>query len=261
MTAVITLPANGRNSRRRFRTLLRRWLRVIHASRKYQNLYFLCLTVGFFGWLLNLKQTSAPLSTYEHDVFDSISHLPSFLAFKTVLFFSWVLIYPAVGFLVISTAYATWRILREAELEGLIAPQMEHPDECYGLRSVGTLNISILIPYLLVIFSTYSIIETHDTVYASVMSSVVVISLLFIWTSYIVIQPVYSILASARRKACNDLIMKMESRQRTAGARVQFLLERLVYSAASASPYSVEARVTLVAMQVLSTAPLASAFL
>jgi hypothetical protein len=256
IVAMVTLPLRSSADIKYVRDLTRDWRRVIRADGKYQFAYYACIICGLLGWLLNLKQTSNPTMTYHHDVFDSISHLPSFIAFKVALFISWGIVYPTVGFLVISTAFATWRILSACERKNLIEPVMKHPDQCYGLRNVGTLNIAVLAPFFLVILSTYSIFETHKTLYASIIIPIAVIAILFIWVSFIIIRPIYSFLNNARQKAYSDLVARMGNDVN--GSRLlRFSLDRLIFATANASPYSNTTKAMLIAMRGASAVPLA----
>jgi hypothetical protein len=261
LISMLTLPARGEVSRIEIKLLLRRWLPLIHARGKYQYIYFLCLVAGFLGWLLNVKHTIDPVSTYNHDVFDSAAHLPSFIAFKTALFLSWAIVYPSVGFLFLATAFSTWRILRCSERMSLIEPRMEHPDHCYGLRNIGTLNIAVLAPFLIVFSSIYAIIETHQTLYGAIIAPIVIVFVLFIWTSYIVIRPVYSLLGAARTKAYNNLVKRIDAEPPSPYLRLRLAVDRLIYSTATASPYSTGTKIVLVAMQGVSAMPLALSLL
>jgi len=255
-----TLPVRGPTEQARLCVEARFWLRVMRASGPYKYIYFLFFVPHLFGWVLNLVHTSDPVSTYQHDVFDSIMHFRSFVAFKGVLFISWVVIYPPVEFLFFTTALATGRIIRLAERSALIVPRVEHPDQCYGLKNIGTLNIALLLPFFLIASSMYSIVETHRTLYPAIVVPAAILAVTFLWTSFVIIRPVHRILSGAKRSAYRSLARRLKELPPDDSTGFPVAIERFLYSTANASPYSAGTKAMLLAMRGASLVPVVLKF-
>jgi hypothetical protein len=268
MVTLVTLPlCRGRAPKRRMWQMMRRYVPFVRGRGAGVLLYALMVVVGFYWWALNVVQTYDPTGSYRHaifdhhDVFDSGLHIWSFVVFKACLFLSWVIIYPIVGFKFLTVALSTFAILRKTEMEGLVCPRVEHPDGCYGLKNVGTLNIAILAPYLLVFSAIVALWFTHQMIYGSLVVPLTFVTAVFLVTSFIVIRPVYSILCRARLNAYNELVKTCTDAPSKSGADLyRFTVKRFFYSAASASPYSDGTKVLIAAMRAAPVLVLALRF-
>ncbi|MCW3848087.1 hypothetical protein OF829_12625 [Sphingomonas sp. LB-2] len=262
--AILTLPARAdRDAARAITRSLREYLPWVRGKGTAALFYALCLITGLFAWTYNVASTIDPLGALRHpifahhDVFDSGLHMRSFIAFKACLFLSWVVVYPIVGFKLVTIIIATRSILRRAEKHGLLQPRVEHPDGCYGLKNVGTLNIAILVPCLLAFFVMFALLVTHQMMYESILIPLIVVSTVFLVTSFIVIWPAQMVLWQARDKEFRDLA-KSSRQPPPASDRdlFQFTARRFFFSAAKASPYSDTTKVIILAMR--ATPPVVS---
>jgi hypothetical protein len=266
-TAMLSLPTCPTlNHKHRLRQLCVKYSRLIQGRGGSAFLYALLLMIGVYSWSLNVVETYDPTGPYhhpifnDHDVFDSGLHMFSYVAFKICLFTSWCIVYPIVGFKFIVVSYSTWRILRIADGEGLIMPRAEHPDGSYGMKEIGTLNITLLVPYFLVFSIMASLFETHKELYGSLVVPWIAVIILFLLSSFIVIWPASRILAGAKRKLYRSL-RQVCLRDRIGGkSEMMFLTQRFYYSAATASPYSDGTKAILVAMRLTPVLGLALKF-
>lgn len=260
LVTMTTLPlCSGRDSRRTMWQLLHRYVPFVRGKGPSAFLYLLMVVVGLYCWAKNVQGTFDPTGADRyvifdhHDVFDSGNHPWSFVIFKVCLFVSWVVIYPIVGFKFLTVAISTRAILRAADLNGILCPRVEHPDCCYGLKNVGTLNIALLAPYVLVFIAIFSLLLTHNIIYDSLKIPLIAVSLMFIATSYVVIRPVYSILSRSRRKIYEELaetsLEDSSSSQRRLHA---FTSKRLLFSVANATPYTDGTKWIIAAMRATS---------
>lgn len=251
--AMATLPGCPQaNGRKKIRDLLRRQLPFVRAQGYFALVFVLIVIVGVYAWITNITQTYNPIPTYHHQVFDSGKYLASFLAFKVCLFISWVIIYPIVGYQFISIALSTFIILHRATISNLICPIVTHPDSCYGLRNVGTLNVAILAPYILVFVAIFAVMATHDLIYGTLRVPLAAVSIAFFLTSFLVIWPVYALLRRSRDKAYASLLGKQGPGGLNRDVNgYEFAVERFHFNVANASPYSATARIILVGMRSL----------
>ena len=162
--------------------------------------YAVCACVGMLSWLNNIRETRDPVKYFGHNVFNSADFIYGFLANKFVLFTSWVLIYPAVGFVVVYMCISTFLILRELRNKKLIEPNLLHPDGCYGFSSLGKLNIFLLLPYFFSFFVAFSILITHENLYPSLVLPLAFLTSIFFFVSIITVKPILSLVKSGERK-------------------------------------------------------------
>jgi hypothetical protein len=254
---MLSLPTRpDRDAAKEVTHALRRWVPIVRGRGGIALLYVLFVVVGIYAWEQNVTLTINPLGSHRHaifshhDVFDSGLHIWSFLAFKACLFLSWVIVYPIVGFKFLTIAFVTFSILRIAEKRCLLCPRVEHPDGCYGLKNVGTLNIAILAPYFLAFFVMYALWVTHQMLYGSIVIPMIGVSAIFILTSFLIIFPAYLVLWRARNNEFRNLVRS--SRQPPTDDRdlLQFAARRIFFSTANASPYSDTTKILIVAMRV-----------
>ncbi|MEJ0041963.1 MAG: hypothetical protein WDM81_07005 [Rhizomicrobium sp.] len=249
--AMATLPqCPSDNAGLKLRRLLREQMVLVRGEGYSALLFALIVVVGLYAWVVNLIHTYDPSATYHHQVFDSGKYLASYIAFKGCLFLSWVVVYPIIVYEFLSVAIATFVILRTARRTHLICPIAIHPDNCYGLGAVGTLNVAILAPFLLVFIAIFAVMATHDVLYDAILLPLGLVTVVFLATSVVVIWPVYSLLSSAR----DTVYHQLRKQQVPGGLRrdinpFQFAAERFHFNAASASPYSVTMRTTILAMR------------
>lgn len=255
--AMLTLPLRpAPGVRSRFHSSLRKWILVIRARKNSSFLYVLLVVLGLYAWLQNVWLTANPDGPVRHpifahhDVFDSGRHIWSFVAFKACLFLSWVVVYPIVGFKFLTAALATWTILRTAERECLVLPRVEHPDGCYGLKHVGTLNIAILAPYMLAFIVIFSLLITHQMLYGSILIPLAAVTVIFLASSFVVIWPAHLMLWKARDKEYRDLTRSAREGPPSKDKDfLRFTARRLFFSAANASPYSETTKILILAMR------------
>lgn len=255
--AILTLPLTPDNiAKSRLKSTLKFHLSLVRGRRNTVLLYLLLVVIGLYCWTQNVWQTYDPHGPHHHkifdhhDVFDSGLHIWGFVTFKICLFLSWVVVYPIVGFKFLTIAWSTRTMLTAAGREGLVLPQAVHPDGCYGLKNVGTLNIAILAPYLLVFAAMYALWFTHRMIYESLYLSWAVVTVVFIVTSFIVIWPAQLMLWRARDKEYKGLLRSSRGATSEDGDKLyQLATQRFFYSASNASPYADGTKVIILLMR------------
>jgi hypothetical protein len=222
--------------------LIRRVLPYMHFVKLKQNgvfLYLLLVVFGGLAWVNNIYQTSDPVRFFGHKVFDSTEFIFGFASNKLVLFVSWVLIYPACGFVTLSLSLATFLILRRLKSAGLIKPSVFHPDGCYGLSNLGKLNICLLVPFLLTFLVIFAILVTHARAYTSIVVPLALLTIVFLAVSVITIQPILSQAREAEINSYRQLrALSIHAPHRDFGEAVSFAVERLCFGMSTGSPYS-----------------------
>jgi hypothetical protein len=241
-------------TRRRWLRLVRRQLDWINGKGNRAFAYVLCLFPGIAGWIVNIRQTAIdPHRSYFHDVFDGKSHIAGFVVFKICLFDSWVIVFPIVGYLILTMSYSTWSILYAAKRNGLFLPSVTHPDGCYGFAKFGVLNVSLLWPFLLAYAVMLSLLATHARPYESIVVPLVGMTIVFVVVSYFVLFPLYFCIRDARKKVFTRLLRQSsEAEDLDAEGRSRFVVERLCYTSASSTPYAGSTRLVLTGMRAVT---------
>jgi len=233
----------------------------VAARGAYAYGYVACCVAAVLAWANNLYQTSNPVPFYRHDVFDSSAHLFGFLVFKLCVFISWVIVYPIAGYLLITISLSTWMILHGGRLRNLICPAVTHPDNCYGMRNIGRLNISLLIPFALVYSVMASILMTHGRFYRSIDVPLTFVTALFLVESFAVIWPARRLLMDAKHSTLDELATISERFQRNevkTDEIARFGILRSCFSSAVSSPYSLGGQLGVTAIRAMYVAVLSA---
>ena len=261
--AMAKLPiAEGAPSRRAVNRILLPHLEFLHLRGRGANFYLFLVCVGTLGWIDNLHRTNDPLAYFSHDVFDSTNFKYGYYATKWALFNSWIVIYPAVGFVLISMSLSTRRILAKLMDQSLLRPSVLHPDDSFGFSELGKLNVYLLFPYLLSFVTLFAVMLTHKQAYNAALFPLIILSAIFVSISYLTIGPIVSHVQEARRVAADRLTAASnEFSQMDTDKKVSFATERLSYSFSSGSPYSSNTRLALLIMRLVPIAMTASRLL
>ncbi|MBI4924120.1 MAG: hypothetical protein HY834_20485 [Devosia nanyangense] len=237
--AMETLPFVEREGTGDLKSIVRPYFDFIELKGRSVFIYYLLAIVGLLAWVLNLLQTIQPFATYGNDVFDALAYPWGYVGNKFNLFVSWVVVAPAVGFMLVSMSFSTWLILRRVENLDALGPSVLHPDGCYGFEHLGTLNVALLWPYLISFGVMFALKLTHEGTYPSLVVPVIVLAVVCIVVSIVTIQPITSHTKKIRRKTFNSLVEKSHTQEKSTNAeRLRFAVERLSFSMTSASPYS-----------------------
>jgi len=218
-------------------------------------LYIIFVCVGLLSWINNIHETNNPFKYFNHNVFDSTDFIFGFAANKFVLFTSWVLIYPAVGFVVLSMCVSTYFILEKLKARKIIAPSVLHPDGCYGFSSLGKLNICLLFPYFFAFFVVFALLITHENLYASLVIPFAVLVATFFLASFITIKPVLSQVKNVHDSYYSKLVKDSATFSMIRGQEaLKFGLERICFAMSSGSPYSRDMKSILIGMRAITAA-------
>lgn len=235
-----TLPLKSTHTARSaFSDIFNGHLDFLNMASRSKYVYILLVLTGFLCWLNNLRQTVDPVEIYGNDVFDSYQYYWGYFANKLNLFSSWVLVYPLVGFLLVCMSVSTRQVLHQLALTNDLAPNVLHPDGCYGMLNLGVLNLSLLIPYLLSYSVIFALLLTHETQYFSIVAALVGLTLVMIAASFLTIRPITRLGKTVKNQTFKKLKEKSEAyngNRKSIDAR--FAFERLCYVTARASPYS-----------------------
>lgn len=215
------------------------YVEFLHFKRHSKYIYALLLAVGVLCWLNNIRQTVTPTVFYGNDVFDALQYRWGFLANKLNLFYSWVFVYPLVGFALITMSVSLRLILQKLVSDESVAPTVLHPDGCYGLSSLGTLNVALLAPYFLAFCVMFALLITHQSNYFSVVAPLLILSVIMVMVSFIIIGPVTKLGRKVHKQTYEKLVEDGKNyNSKNSKFKQKFEIERLCFAEVSATPYT-----------------------
>lgn len=238
--AINTLPlSTKKQTLKAFDQTVETYLNYINMNKSSIFVYYLLVAFGFLCWLNNIRLTVEPTETYGNDVFDSSQYVWGYYANKVNLFTSWVVVYPIVGFLLVSMSLSIRLILQRLTSANAIALNVLHPDGCYGMRSLGILNLSLILPYVLAYCVVFALLITHENQYFTIIAALVGLTVTMVSASFLTIGPI----STLGRKIKDETYAKLEKKSRDYNGNNKtlinrFAFERICYSTARASPYS-----------------------
>lgn len=236
----------------KLRRTIRPYLEFINLRRSGLSLYALLVAIGALSWANNIYENTEPVRFFGHDVFDSTQHAFGFIATKMVLLISWVLIYPATGFVTLSLSLSTFLILRKLRRAALIKPNVYHPDGCYGFSTLGKLNICTLFPFLFAFLVVFAILVTHEKAYASVVIPLVILTITFLGVSIITIYPILTLAKNIEKGLYRKLLRQSKKLSHNDfNMSLAFGIERLCFALSTGSPYSRSAQIVLLTIRAI----------
>jgi len=215
------------------------YLKFLEMDGSSKYLYFLIVSFGALCWINNIRQTIDPEPTYGNDVFDSAQYVWGFIANKMNLFSSWVVVYPLVGFELVVMSVSIRLILIKITDDDIVAPNVLHPDGCYGMLNLGSLNVSLIFPYFLSYCVVFALLITHENQYFSVIAAMIGLSIVMVSVSFLTIGPIAKLGGKIRDETYQRL-QKTNKRYNgnNRNPRTRFALELICYLNARPTPYS-----------------------
>lgn len=217
--------------------------------------YRFLVCFGLLCWMNNIHQTMEPGAFFGNDVFDQTAHPWGFIANKVNLFVSWVIIYPAAGFLLMFMCLRTRVLLENAKILGGLKGDLFHPDRCFGFANLAWLNISLLTPFIFSFLVMFFHSITHERIYESLIFPFIGLFLIFIFSSFWIIRPVV-IEAREIYKSAYKSVLRLTGRPGWEWDKVNYNLSltRLCLASTNSSPYAGIASTLLTTLRLLPAA-------
>ncbi|MCG8509964.1 MAG: hypothetical protein MI741_12120 [Rhodospirillales bacterium] len=116
---------------------------IIHPSVRHLKVLFLFSFVGLAAWTSNLSfhLFGDPVVHWGSPVFDSIDHPASFVANRVQNIYSWVLLYPVCGYVIVFSTFLVSRQIRRSNGLRLKKFDLLHYDRHGGYRFVERANL------------------------------------------------------------------------------------------------------------------------
>ncbi len=168
------------------------------------------------------------LQPYGHDVFDAVPHWWGYIAAKIYLQLLFVIVYPAVLFVVLHVAFSMNAIFRVLRLCDVLDVDLLHADNCGGMARFGRLNKDIIAIYSCIGLVGVTHALTHGSLFHAAPIAVVV-STSAALQSVIGVYNVHLLLEARKRERLALLATRFRAAERAALRGGSFPVDLLAY--------------------------------
>jgi hypothetical protein len=178
----------------------------IEMRGKNKLLLYLGIIIGTLAWLSNVSShiLGSPQVRWGHKVFDSPDHPLTFLASRLHNFYTWMIIMPFLGYVIVVSSNQLWKMMARAARENALKYDLLNPDQRGGFAFVDQAAIAFNLIALFVYLQITMHIETFkmnpDHIIAYVCATVLLVAV-----NRIFLGSIYSIIALLRLEALNKV--------------------------------------------------------
>jgi hypothetical protein len=168
-----------------------------------------------------------PEARWGHKVFDSPDHLLSFSASRLHNFYTWLIIMPFVGYVIILSSFQLKEAITIATGKGALKYDLLNPDHRGGFGFVDRANIAFNVVVALVYIQITLHIETFK-MNAEHVIGYIVLTLFLIWINRLFMGGIYATIKSLRREALNRMKDKAYNDDKMSFEILKYCYERRI---------------------------------
>lgn len=159
-------------------------------------LLYMFILIGALAWLSNVSShvLGNPQVRWGHKVFDSPDHPLTFWASRLHNFYTWVIIMPFVGHVIVQSSDQLWRTIARAAREKALKCDLLNPDQRSGFvfvdKAAIAFNVIVALVYLQITMhiETFKMNSDHVAAYILVTAALVAINIMFFGGIYATIK-------------------------------------------------------------------------
>ena len=184
---------------------------MINMDRQYQFLMYLLLVIGWAYWLSNLgfHVLGHPDEHWAHKVFDSPDHPFAFLMSRVHNFFSWIVILPLVGHVIIYATIQLNRTFAIAARKRVLQYDLLNPDQKGGFLCVERAHLAFNVIMALLYIQITLHLETFARMRVEHVVAYATLTLLLIGINHSFLGSVYATIDALRTAALNAVKEKV----------------------------------------------------
>jgi hypothetical protein len=198
----------------------RRWL--------YQLGIYLSI-VGMLAWLSNLSTHlfGDPMARWGHKVFDSTDHPLTFTASRLHNFYTWVILLPLVGHVIVYSSIQLWLAIKTAASAKALSYDLLNPDQRGGLvfvdKAAVTFNVAVALAYIQITMhiETFKMNTDHIILYVVATALLIAINRLFLGG-------IYAVIGTLRVEALNKVKERVYENDKMSFEILKYCYERRV---------------------------------
>lgn len=178
---------------------------MVRMEGKYRFLMYLFVVIGALFWMANtgFHVFGDAEARWGHKVFDSTDHVLSFLASRLHNAYTWLVVLPLFGYVVIFASIQLRRVIHYAAQKGALRYDLLNPDRKGGFVSIERSHVvfNVLIAVIYVQITMH--IGTFERMNAEHVMAYGFATLLLIFGNRIFLGDIYSTIDALRTEALN----------------------------------------------------------
>ncbi len=180
---------------------------MVKMEGKYKFLIYLLIVVGAIYWASNVgfHVIGNPEIRWGHEVFDSFDHKYTFLASRAHNIYTWLIMLPLLGHVMIYTSIQLRKIMGVAIKQRLLHYDLLNPDQKGGFLFVENAHLVFNAVVAIVYIQTTMFIETFNLVHTNYVIAYIVATILLIGVNRIFLGHVYSAIKVLRLESLNTI--------------------------------------------------------
>lgn len=190
---------------------LSRLTAMIKMHRKHRFSMYLLVTIGALFWLSNVgfHVIGNPEVRWGHKVFDSPDHPLTFLASRLHNFYTWLIIMPLVGHVVIYSSVQLRQAIKIASRDGALTYDLLNPDKRGGFVFVDKAAIAFNVVIALVYIQVTMHVETFATVNTEHFIAYIALTVLLVGINRMFLGSIYGTIKTLRLESLNEVKNKV----------------------------------------------------
>lgn len=197
----------------------------------FRILLYVLILVGALYWTGNVRTHvfgDPKLRWGDKMFFDTLNHRSSFYASKFHDLYSWVIVLPFVGFVLILTSFQYRRTIRAAVRGKALHYDLLNPDRRGGFLFVEKAHLVFNLIIALIYLQVTMHIETFKVVNAGYVSSYMVLTLLLISVNRIFLGHIYSAIKELKLESLNKVKDKAYNNDKLSFEILKYCYERRI---------------------------------
>jgi hypothetical protein len=209
---------------------LSRLTAMIKMHRKHQFLLYLLVTIGALFWLSNVgfHVIGNPEVRWGHKVFDSLDHPLTFLASRLHNLYTWLIVMPLVGHVVIYSSIQLRQAITIASRDGALTYDLLNPDKRGGFVFVDKAAIAFNVVVALVYIQVTMHVETFAKMNTEHLIAYIALTALLVETNRMFLGSIYGTIKTLRLESLNEVKNKVYMNDKMSFEILKYCYERRI---------------------------------
>jgi riboflavin transporter FmnP len=201
---------------------------MVKMRGRHQFLIYGFITVGITAWLSNVSGHifDIPEVRWGHKVFDSIDHPLTFFASRLHNIYTWIILAPFLGHVVVFTSLQLRRAIAVASAESALVYDVLNPDQRGGFGFIDRANVIFNIVTAVAYIEVTMHIETFAKMHAEHVVAYVFLTVTLILTNQMFLGSMYATIRMLRAESLNRLKERVYNESKLSFEILKYCYER-----------------------------------
>lgn len=203
---------------------------MIEMRGKYLYLIYLLVIIGTAFWLSNVAYHvfGNPEVRWGHKVFDSLDHPLTFTASRLHNLYTWLIIMPFLGHVLIYSSIQLRQAIAIASRNGALTYDLLNPDQRGGFAFVDRATIAFNVVIALVYIQITLHIETYEKMHAEHVIAYISLTLLLIGINMLFLGDIYASIKTLNLESLNKVKDKVFKDDKLSFEILKYCYERRI---------------------------------